>query len=380
MQTHAAAAIPVFRPDITEEEIQAVVETLRSNWIGTGPRTDEFERRFAEFTGARCAVSTGTGTAALHAALAGLGVGKGDEVILPAFTWASAFQVILALGATPVFAEIEPEFLTLDPEDVARVITSRTRGILAVHHGGQLADMDSLMQLAREHDLWLLEDAAHACGASYGSRRVGSIGTVTCFSFNAMKNMTTGDGGMVATDDDDLANRIRLYRSLGIDRDTYTRYGRHYSGTGWLYDVVSEGHRLHMNDIAAAIGLVQLKRLDDMNCRRSRLVERYHQAFQSSTVIRPVRPRAGTRPSHHMFTVRVRNRDRLVEAMRERGISIGVHYIPIHTFSIAQPYRRPLPVTEAIWQEVATFPLYASMTANEQNLVIDAARDISLTL
>jgi perosamine synthetase len=379
-KTQQAAAIPVFRPDITEEEIAAVAETLRSQWIGNGPRTAEFERQFAEFIGARFAVSTGTGTAALQAAMAGLGLAAGDEIILPAFTWVSAFQVIRELGGTPVFADIEPNYLTIDPEDIARLITPRTRGIVAVHHGGQLADLNTLRELASAHGLWLLEDAAHACGAFYFGRRAGSGGTIACFSFNAMKNLTTGDGGMVTTDDADLAERVRVYRSLGIDRDTYTRYRKDHPGAAWVYDVVSEGQRVHMNDIAAAIGLVQLKRLDQMNGKRGCLVERYLEGFSDLPGLHPVLQRPGTHPSHHMFTVRVPNRDRFIDAMREREISIGVHYIPIHEFSVAQPYRRTLPVTEKIWKAVATLPLYAAMTISEQDRVIGAVREIVPTL
>jgi perosamine synthetase len=375
-----ASAIPVFRPAITEEEIASVVETLRSHWIGCGPRTAEFERRFAQVIGAPFAISTGTGTAALQATVAGLQIQPGDEIILPAFTWVSAFQVIRSFGAVPVFADIEPNYLTIDPDDVANLITPRTRGILAVHHGGQLADMNALMRLAITNGLWLLDDAAHACGAFYCDRRVGSLGKITCFSFNAMKNLTTGDGGMVTTDDEDLAHRVSTYRSLGIDRDTYTRYRKDHCGAAWVYDVVSEGQRLHMNDIAAAIGLVQLKRLDEMNARRGRLVERYIEALSDLPNFHPVQPRPGTRPSHHMCTMRVRNRDRFVDEMRARGVSIGVHYIPIHLFSIAQPYRRTLPVTEEVWNQVATLPLYPAMTRGEQDRVIEAAREVCVSL
>jgi perosamine synthetase len=370
-----SSTIPVFRPDVTEQEVEAVAATLRSGWIGAGPRTAEFEQQFGEAMQVRFAISTGTGTAALQAALAGLGTGPGDEIILPAFTWVSAFQVIRSFGATPVFADIEPDYLTIDPQHVAQLISGRTRGILAVHHGGQLADMEALSRLARAHNLWLLDDAAHACGAMYQGRPVGSLADLTCFSFNAVKNLTTGDGGMVTTNDEQLAHRLRLHRSLGIDWDTYSRYEQNKSKCSWIYDVVCEGQRSHMNDIAAAIGLVQLQRLNEMNRKRARLVDRYREAFSDVATFRVVGPRPATQPSHHMCTLRVADRDHFVETMRGQGIRVGVHYIPIHLFSVAQPCSQVLPVTETIWREVATLPVYPGMTDSEQDRVIEAARE-----
>ena len=376
----AASPIPIFRPDITEEEIQAVSETLRSGWIGPGPRVAELERRFAAAMQVDHAVSVNSGTSALHAALAVLGAGEGDEIIIPSFTWVSVLQVVTGLRATPVLADIEPEHLTIDPADVARLITPRTKGIVAVHHGGQLADLDALRDIASAHGLWLVDDAAHACGAQWQGRPVGGLCTMTCFSFNAMKNLAVGDGGMVTTGDPALARRLALYRSLGIDRDTYRRYGRDSltcETAKWAYDVVSPGERLHMNDLAASIGLVQLRRLPHMNARREQLVRRYDERLSQLAGFRPVRPRPRTQPSHHMYTVRMRDRNAFVQAMGERGVSIGVHYIPIHHFTIAAPFRRDLPVTDAVASEVTTFPLFPALTADEQDDVVRAACEVA---
>ncbi|MBL0156911.1 MAG: DegT/DnrJ/EryC1/StrS family aminotransferase [Bryobacterales bacterium] len=350
---------------------------MRSGWIGPGPRVAEFEREFAARTGSNFAISTGTGTAALQTALAALGLGRGDEVILPSFTWVSIFQVVLNLGATPVFADVEPEYLTMDPECVRQLITARTRGIICVHHGGQLADVASLREIAADHGIWLVDDAAHACGASWNGTPVGSLCDVTCFSFNAMKNLAIGDGGMVTVRDQELARKIATHRSLGLDRDTYARYGRAVENpnrASWDYDVVSEGLRNHMNDIAAACGLVQLSRLTELNGKRAALVARYEEHLADLSGARPVRARPGTSPSNHMYTVRLRNRTRFISEMSLQGVSIGVHYKPIHHFSLAKPYYRHLPVTDEVWQEVTTFPLFTTMTEAEQTHVTSAAR------
>ena len=371
------APIPVFRPDISEEAIEALAATMRSGWIGPGPRVEEFELRFALAVGVPHAVAVSSGTAALQAALAALDVGAGDEVIIPSFTWVSVFQVVTDRGATPVFADIEPQHLTIDPEDVERLITRRTRGIVAVHHGGQLADIDALAAVARCHGLWLVDDAAHACGAAWHGVPVGGLGTMTTFSFNAMKNLSIGDGGMVTTSDAELAHRASVYRSLGIDRDTYHRYGDGAESrrARWCYDVVSAGQRSHMNDLAASVGIVQLRRLEQLNAARGRLVARYDEHLDEVRAFRRVRPRPRTQPSHHMYTVRMSGRDAFIDRMGARGIAVGVHYIPIHLFEVARPYRRTLPLTEEIWRQVTTFPLYPSMTDAEQDRVIEAAHE-----
>lgn len=371
--------IPVFRPDISEEVITAVAETLRSRWIGPGPKAAQFEKAFAGFAGAEHAVSTSTGTAALKAALAVLGVGPGDEVVIPSFTWISIFQVVRELGATPVFADIEPDHLTIDPSSVANQLTGRTKCIVAVHHGGQLCDLDSLELLAADEGVYLVIDAAHACGARYRSRPVGGPGpTATCFSFNAMKNLAIGDGGMITTQHGDLARRLKIYRSLGIDRDTYARYGAANSPRGagqWRYDVVSAGERIHMNDIAAAAGLVQLSRLPEGNRRRAAIAQRYRAELAGIPGLRLIGPRPATEPSWHMSTVLTANRAAFMEAMAERGVQTSVHYQPIHLFPFCSVYSAPLPVTEELWRQVVTLPMFAELSGEDQSYVIGCVRE-----
>lgn len=376
----ARPQIPIFQPDISEEVIDAVVHTLRSRWLGPGPRVAEFENSFAAYTGAAHAISTCTGTAALKTALWALGAQPGDEIIIPSFTWASIFQVVRSLGATPVFCDIEPLHLTIDPADVKRRISRRTKGIVATHHGGQLCDLTELQRIAAEAGVFLLEDGAHACGASYGRSRIGAAGSrATCFSFNVMKNLAIGDGGMVTCDDVDLAQRCRNYRSLGIDKNTYLRYGAQ-AGSGsrkrWEYNIVSDGDRLHMNDIAAAIGTVQLRRLSAANSVRAALAGAYQHGLSDIPVFRCISSREGTAPSWHMFTVLMPNRDAFVERMGGRGVQIGVHYHPLHLYPFAREYATSLPVTEELWRQVTTFPMFPELSAQDQEYVIVCAHEV----
>lgn len=366
--------IPVFRPDISEEVIAAVAETLRSRWIGPGPKVAAFEKAFAEAAGAEHAVSTSTGTSALKATLAVLGVGPGDEVVVPSFTWISVFQVVRELGAVPVFADIEPDHLTIDPSSVASRLTPRTKCVVAVHHGGQLCDQDSLELLAADAGVYLVIDAAHACGARYRSRPVGGPGpTATCFSFNAMKNLAIGDGGMITTQHADLARRLKTYRSLGIDRDTYARYGASNGSRGseqWRYDVASAGERIHMNDIAAAAGLVQLSRLAEGNRRRAAIARRYRAELDGIPGLRVIGARPHTEPSWHMCTVLTGDRAVFMESLAERGVQTSVHYQPIHLFPFCSDYSGPLPVTDELWRLAVTLPMFVELGDEDQSYII----------
>lgn len=367
--------IPVFRPSVGEEEIEAVAATLRSGWLGCGPRVNEFEKAFAGFTGAPFAVAASTCTGAMTAALAALGVGPGDEVIIPSMTWPSIFQVLRSLGAAPVFADLEPHWLTLDPTDVERRVTPRTRGIVVVHHGGHCADLVALAEVAKRHGLWLMDDAAHACGTvAPDGRRVGVHTRLTLFSFNAVKNLCAGDGGAVTTGDEDLAHRIRVFVSLGLDRDTYSRYGpgSERNPRRWRYEIDGPGQRLHMNDITATLALGQLSRLEGMNAIRARLVSRYHEAFADVPGLRVIAARPGSRPSWHMMTLLLDRRDDLIESLGRQRISAGVHYRPLHTFDAAKPFTARLPVTETVAARTVTLPLYPDLSRADQDRVIAA--------
>ncbi len=366
--------IPLFRPSITDAEIDAVADVMRSGWLGLGPKTAEFEEAFAAHVGAAHAVGMSSGTAALHLALEGLGIGEGDEVLVPTITFASTAHVVHHLGATPVFTDVCEDTICMDPVDAAARVTARTKAILPVHYGGHPADMDALGTLAESHGLFLLEDAAHACGAEWRGARVGTLSRATCFSFHAVKNLACGEGGMVTTDDDELAVRLKRQRWLGIDKDTISRTsaGETYA---WQYWIREFGHKAHLSDIAAAIGLVQLSRLDEMNAARRRLVDRYREELSGLEFVTLPAERDGALSAWHIFHARLVQRDDLIGFLKKRDIAPGVHYYPLHMHPVYRDGAEPLPVAERVWQQLISLPLYPDMTETEQDEVIGALRD-----
>jgi perosamine synthetase len=366
--------IPVFRPAVSQAEIDAVERVLRSGWWGVGPATREFEERFAASVGARRAVGTNSATAALHLSLVALGV-AGREVITTALTFVGANHTIIHAGARPVFADIEPETLTLDPTDVERRVGPATGAILVTDYGGHPARLDELAALAATHGIPLIEDAAHATGARLGDRAVGSIADVTCFSFHAVKNLAMGEGGALTTADDGLADRIRRLRWFGIDRDTWARTAT--DGYSWDYDVTEIGYKAHLSDVAAAIGLVQLDRLADLNAARRRLVERYIDGLADLDWLTLPIERPGARSAWHLFVVRLDDRDRLIDHLAERGIASSVHYRPTNQLAAYRDYATALPVTDREWRRLVTLPLFPDLSSAEQDQVIDAVRTFS---
>jgi perosamine synthetase len=363
--------IPVFRPCVGQEEIDAVTEVLRSGWWGLGPKTAEFERRFAEYVGARHCVGVNSGTAALLLGLTALGV-EGGEVITPSLTFVSTNHAIVQAGARPVFADVEPATLTIDPEEVERLITPQTKAIMAVDYAGHPANLDALTELAKSRRIALIEDAAHSCGAACDTRRVGSIADVTCFSFHAVKNLAMGEGGGLTLADDEKAERLRRLRWLGLSRDTWDRSaGSSYS---WDYQLTELGFKAHLSDIPAAIGLAQLARLDETNSRRRAIAENYSTAFADLDWLRTPIERPGCTSSWHIYAVRLDDRDRFMAHLAERGVASSVHYRPNHMYEAYRPFARPLPVTETIWQRLVTLPLFPGLTDEEVGQVINAVR------
>ena len=368
--------IQVFKPAYSEEEVEAVAEVIRSGWWGQGPKTAELEQRFAEYVHAPHAVSVNSATAALHLALMLLDV-KDAEVISTSMTFVSTNHAILYNGGIPVFADIDPETLCIDPDDIARKITPRTKAIMAVHYGGHAADMDRIYEIAHAHHLTVIEDAAHAAGASYKGQMIGSLAPLTCFSFHPVKNLATGDGGMITLRDPDWDKRLRKLRWVGISKDTWSR-----SDTGdvsqysWYYNVEELGFKYHMNDIMAAIALVQLRRLPETNARRQAIAGMYDGAFADLAWLKlpVVRDYAGT--SRHNYVVRIDDRDAFMAYLRDKGIATGMHYIPNHLYDMYRPYvRAPLPVTEREWKRLVTLPLYPDLTDDQVQYIVDAIRD-----
>lgn len=375
--------LPFCRPSIGEEEIAEVVDTLRSMWLTTGPKTRAFEEAFGAYTGAPHCVALNSCTAGLHLALHAAGVTEGDEVILPSLTFCATANVIVHRRATPVFAEIEEASYTLDPASFEERITPRTKAVVPVHHGGQVCDMHRINEIAKQHGIVVIEDAAHASGAKLDDVPVGRLSAFTSFSFYATKNLTTGEGGMLTTNDPAAAERIRVLALHGISADAWKRYSKEGS---WYYEVLEPGFKYNMTDIQASLGLHQLAKLDGFVVQREQLASRYTTAFRDlPEVITPI-VRPGVRHAWHLYPIRVRtgqlriDRAGFVAELANRGIGASVHFIPVHL----HPYyhdtfgcrRGDLPITERVYDEFVSLPLFPSMTEAETNRVIAAVRGI----
>jgi len=363
--------IQLFKPYMDEQEIEAVAEVIRSGWIGLGPRTAEFEKAFAAFLGAPFAVGFNSGTAALDLAVRLLDINHGDEVIVPTMTFVSTAHAVAYNLATPIFADVDPDTLGIDVDDVARKITPRTRAIVAVHYGGRPVDMDRLRQAAGS--VPLIEDAAHACGAEYKGRKAGTLGDLACFSFHAVKNLAMGDGGALVTRDQALMERAKRLRWLGIDRGTWDRTAADRS-YWWQYFVDEIGLKCHMNDIMAAIGLVQLRKLPAANARRRQIAEMYTAGLSYLPWLKtPPMDTPDSQSAWHIYCIRVEGRDDLNVHLQERGIATGVHYSPIHQYT-CYGNRPCLPVAESVAKRILSLPMHPGLSDQDVNCVIDAIR------
>ncbi len=377
-----AQSFRISELDYDERELDAVVEVIRSQWLSQGPTIETFEKRFADFVGAKRALAVSNGTAALHLALLACGIGPGDEVLVPSFTFVASVNAILYVGATPVFVDIVgPHDLSIDPNDMAAKITSRTKAAVVVHMAGFPADMDAIMKLAEQHDLRIIEDACHAVGARYNTRpdspysqrMAGTGGTVGCFSFFANKNMVTGEGGMVVTDDEELANRVKLARSHGMTKSSWDKA----SGRATDYDLIDVGFNYRATEIMAALGLVQLDKLADGNLRRRNCVARYRERLSGiGGITIPFFDRLED-SSHHVFPILLdvaEQRSDFRERLNQRGVQTTFHYPPVHQFTHYQklcPDTPSLPKTcDAASREV-TLPLHARMTIEDVDAICD---------
>lgn len=361
--------IPVFRPSMNKEVILPELEKIfDTGWIGLGPKTAEFEEKFAEYIGVKYAVGVNSATAALHLACYVLGIEEGDQVIVPSMTFVSTALAPLYCGATPVFVDIEEDTLCIDPVDIKKKVTSRTKTIILVHYGGHACRMDEIMEIARKHDLRVIEDAAHGCGGKYKDFMFGSIGIMGCFSFHPVKNLPTGDGGMITTNDERLYDELKKLRWLGIDKGTWDRSSP--KGYSWEYSVDRLGFKYHMNDITAVIGLAQLKVLEGHNLIRREYARKYDEAFRDVDWIETPVEKDYAYSARHNYVVKVPMRNELNEYLRATGISTGVHYEPIHHFKVFGNARADVPVTERVWPKLLTLPLYPGMTEERFNKIV----------
>jgi dTDP-4-amino-4,6-dideoxygalactose transaminase len=376
--------IPFARPALGEEEIAEVVDTLRSGWLTTGPKTARFETEFAAAIGVPHALATNSCTGALHLALEALGVGPGDEVITSTFTFAATANVIVHCGARPVFADVDPATLCLDPADVEARMGPRTRAVVAVHYAGQMADVRALRALCDARGLFLVEDAAHALGASLDGGNAGTWGDAAGFSFYANKNLTTGEGGMLTTPRADVLLRARPLRLQGMSRDVYRRSGGDAGPEAfpsWRYEIVAAGHKYPMSDVQAALGIHQLRKLDGFQAARRRLAARYRAGLARVPGLSlPPESPPGMVHAYHLFVVRIArdawlDRDRLFSELTARGIEPSVHFVPLHL----QPYFQEAwhtrageyPRAEAAFAEVLSLPLFPTLAEADQDRVIE---------
>lgn len=365
--------IQLFKPYVSEEAIEAVASTLRSGWIGLGARTAEFEERFAEYVGSRYAVAVSSATAALHLALIVSGVRPEDEVLTPSLTFVSTNQVILYQQATPVFVDVDERTLLLDLEKAERLIGPRVRALMMVDYGGNPADLTAVYAFAQRHNLAVIEDAAHACGATFNGQRIGSFG-LTCFSFHAVKNLPVGDGGMLTLNDKDMYDKLVRLRWCGIDRDTFARNANGYQ---WEYSVRELGYKYQMNDISASIGLAHLKQLDEWNERRRQIVNLYRNELGDleSHGLKFVEHTAGASSANHLCVIRVPRRNAIVETLKREGIGVGVHYRPSHHYPLFDQARRDdLSKTDQAYEEIISLPLHLLLSDKDVHSVCQALR------
>ncbi len=370
--------LPYGRQTIRAEDLHAVNDTLCSDWLTTGPKVREFEQAFARFTGAGEAVAVNSGTAALHTAMHALGVGPGEEVIVPALTFVATANCVIYQGGTPIFADVEPDTLLIDPNVVAAKITPRTRAIIAVDYAGQPCDYDALRAVAQCHGLELVADACHSLGAGYDHRSVGTLADLNVFSLHPVKAMTTGEGGMVTTESFEIAHRMRCFRNHGV---TSNHFQREQQGA-WRYDMAELGFNYRLNDIQCSLGLSQLKWLSDFIEQRQAIAKRYDDAFASLLGLRPLALRSGRRHAYHLYVVRLDEdfltvgRGRIFAALKAEGIGVNVHYLPVYLHSYYRErfgYQPGLcPKAETAYEEILSLPLFPGMSDGDANDVIEA--------
>ena len=374
--------LPFHVPSISEEEIQEVTDTLRTGWITTGPKTKLFEEKFSKYVGSKYAIAVNSCTAGLHLALVAAGISQGDEVITTPFTFAATGEVIIHAGAKPVFVDVEPTSLNIDPLKIEKAITTRTKAIMPVHYAGLPCRMAEILEIASAYNLIVIEDAAHAIGAEYLGKKIGTLGDITVFSFYATKNLTTGEGGMVTTNNEELAEKIRILSLHGLSRDAWKRYTAEGS---WYYEILFAGYKYNLSDIQAAIGLHQLNKFEQFQKTREEYVQIYNQGFKNLPEITLPR-NDGNRHAWHLYVIKLNldllniSRNNFIKALSANNIGTSVHFIPLHL----HPYYKQkfdfkmgdFPIAEEAFQRVISLPLYPAMTPKDVQDVICIVREI----
>jgi dTDP-4-amino-4,6-dideoxygalactose transaminase len=375
--------IPFHKPYISEEEIAEVVDTLKSGWITMGPKTIRFEEEFTRYISSKYAIAVNSGTAALHLAVKAIDLRPGDEVIIPTTTFTATGEVICYGNAVPVIVDVERETHNISVAAIEKAITPKTKAIIPVHMAGQPCDMDEIIQLARAHRLFVIEDAAHAIPAWYRKRRIGAIADLTCFSFYSTKPLATGEGGMVTTEKEDWAERVRTLRLHGISKDAWKRYSK---GGSWYYEVIEPGFKYNMMDLQASLGIAQLRKVDWLWEKRKEIARRYTDAFASTGCIIPPSVKADRQSAWHLYIIKLHleslsiDRNSFIEKLRGRGIETSVHFIPLHrhpfyrnTFGLTP---EGFPNAEWVYERSISLPIYPGMTDPEVDYVIEQVIDL----
>jgi UDP-4-amino-4,6-dideoxy-N-acetyl-beta-L-altrosamine transaminase len=372
-----------FKHSIGEDEINEVVDTLNSDWITTGPKTFKFEDIFSKKVNSKYAIAVNSCTAALHLAIVALGIENGDEVITTPYTFAATAEVIINVNAKPVFVDVEKDTYNIDPTKIEDKITDKTKAIVVVHYAGHACEMDKIMDIAKKYDLYVIEDAAHAIGSKYKDKTIGSISDVTCFSFYATKNITTAEGGMITTNNGDLADKMRILSLHGISKDAWKRYS---SEGSWYYEILYSGYKYNMNDLQASIGIHQLKKLDQMQKRREEIVDKYNKSFNGISQITTPTAKSYTKHAWHLYPIQINEdlltigRNEFIEALKAENIGTSVHFIPLHI----HPYYKEkydfkstdFPNAFSLYNNEISLPIYPKMEDKDVEDVIFAVEKI----
>jgi len=376
--------IPFHVPQIDDDEVRSVVETLKSSWLTTGAKTKQFEEAFARYLGVRHAIAVNSCTAALHLALDAVGVEEGDEVIVPCMTFTATAEVVLYFKAKPVLVDCLSDTLNIDPDQVERAISSKTKAIIPVHFGGHACDMAAILDIARRHNLYVIEDAAHALPGKYRQQSIGSIGDITCFSFYATKTITTGEGGMATTNNPEWASRMRMMSLHGISHDAWKRYAKEGS---WYYEVVRPGFKYNLTDIAAAIGVEQLKKCDAFGAARKKIAAAYNGGFSELPEIQTPVCSPDVQHAWHLYVIQLHlsrlkiNRYKFIETLTTNGVGTSVHFIPLHL----HPFYRDafgyipedFPNATQAYQRIISLPIYPGMADRDISRVIEVVREVA---
>ena len=371
------------KPFISEEEIDEMADTLRSGWLSMGPKTIRFEEEFNKYIGAKRSVAVSSWTAAGHLTLEAFGIKRGDEVIVPTMTFPATAEIVCYFGAKPVIVDVDEDTLNISLTEIQKAITPKTKAIIPVHYGGQPCDLDEIQEIANEHKLKVLEDAAHSLPATYKGKKIGTISDVTCFSFYATKTLSTGEGGMICTNNEEIAERCAIMRMHGINRNAWKRYSE--SGS-WYYEVVAPGYKYNFTDLQASLGIPQLKKVDAMWEWRKKIASRYFDGLKNLDLIKLPVVKSDRESSWHLFPVRLnlemltKNRAQIIDELKNNNVGVGVHFMPVHqhlyyneTFHLDD---KNFPVASAAFPRLMSLPIYPGMTDQSVEKVINTVTDL----